>query len=280
MWLLVWLPRPVQYWLGALFGKLLYRVAKRRRHITEVNIKLCYAELSPEQQQIMVKKVFEENAIGLIETAVSWFRDPAYSRKRLTVEGLEHLNQAKSLGRGVLLVGAHYTTLDMGGVLITDVSELDVMYMPNKNPFVDRLIKRSRERYCDRVIDRKNIRGVYKSLKDGHVFWYSPDQDYGKKSSVFAPFFGINAASVKFTTKFANINNSPVVILSHHRKPDNSGYIVRFSKALEGYPTGDDVADATLINQKLEAEIRKCPEQYMWVHRRFKTRPDGEQGFY
>lgn len=280
IWLIVWLPRPMQYALGRVFGKLLYRLSARRRRITEVNIKLCFPELTAEQQHQLVKKTFAENAIGFIEIAVSWFRDPAASRKLMTVEGLENLDAAKKLGRGVLLVGAHYSMLDFGALLLTAVTDMDAMYRPHQNPTIDRLIKRSREKFCENVVDRKNMRQVVKCFKQGHVFWYAPDQDYGKEVSVFAPFFGISAATVKYTSKLATITNSPVIILGTHRKEDNSGYIISFSKPLEGYPSGDDVKDATQVNLALEQQIRKYPAQYMWVHRRFKTRPEGEESFY
>ena len=280
MKVIVRLPRKTQYGLGRTLGKLLYKYAKRRRHITEVNIRLCFPELSKTQQQLLVKKTIEENAIGFIETAVSWFREPAYAQKYLTINGLEHLEAAKNKGKGVLLVGAHYTTLDLGALLASSVTKIDAMYRPHENSFFNKVMKSSREKFCQQVIDRNNMRGVIKSIKDGHVFWYAPDQDYGREVSVFAPFFGINAATVKFTAKISKICECPVIIFSHHRKNDDSGYLVTFSKALENYPSGDDVKDATMVNSKIEKEVRKYPEQYMWVHRRFKTRPEGEAGYY
>jgi KDO2-lipid IV(A) lauroyltransferase len=277
---IVLLPRPMQYGLGRVLGKILYRFGKRRRHIAEVNVALCFPELSKDEQHSLVKKVFAENAIGFIETAVSWFRKPSYSYQHITVEGLEHLEAAKKLGRGVILVGSHFSTLDLGGLLVTAHTKLDASYRPQKNKLINDVMIKSRQGFLDRVINHRNMREVLKSLKDGHVLWYAPDQDYGRKVSVFAPFFGINAATIKFTAKLAKFNNSPVVILGHYRKADDSGYVVSYSKALEGFPSGDDVADATQVNEGIEREIRKCPEQYMWVHRRFKTRPEGEDGFY
>ena len=277
---IVFLPRPMQYGLGRVLGKILYRFGKRRRHIAEVNVALCFPELSKDEQHSLVKKVFAENAIGFIETAVSWFRKPSYSYEGITVEGLEHLEAAKKLGRGVILVGSHFSTLDLGGLLVTAHTKLDASYRPQKNKLINDVMIKSRQGFLDRVINHRNMREVLKSLKDGHVLWYAPDQDYGRKVSVFAPFFGINAATIKFTAKLAKFNNSPVVILGHYRKADDSGYVVSYSKALEGFPSGDDVADATQVNEGIEREIRKCPEQYMWVHRRFKTRPEGEDGFY
>ncbi|PCJ51128.1 MAG: lipid A biosynthesis acyltransferase [Gammaproteobacteria bacterium] len=278
--LIVRLPRPMQYGLGRLLGKFLYRFGKRRRHIAEVNISLCFPELSDEQQKILVRKVFTENAIGFIETAVSWFRKPEYSYQHIAVEGLEYLEAAKSLGRGVILVGSHFSTLDLGGLLVTANTKLDASYRPQKNQLINDVMLKSRQGFLERVISHKNMREIIKSLKDGHVLWYAPDQDYGRKVSVFAPFFGIEAATVKFTAKLAKVCNSPVVVLGHYRKADDSGYVLSYSKALEGFPSGDEVADATQVNQAIEHEIRKCPEQYMWVHRRFKTRPEGEDGFY
>jgi len=277
---LVRFPKKLQYALGRIIGRLFYRLGKRRRHITEVNIKLCFPEFSATQQTLLVKQVLEENVIGFIETAVCWYRSPAYSQKHLTIEGLENLQAAKALGKGVLLVGAHYTTLDLGDLLATSVTELDAMYRPHNDPAIDKVIRGSREKFCGQIIDKNNMRGMIKCIKSGHVFWYAPDQDYGRDVSVFAPFFGISAATIKITAKIAKLCDCPVVVFSHHRKADDSGYIVSFNKALDNYPSGDDVADATMVNSAIEAEIRKYPAQYMWVHRRFKTRPEGEADFY
>ena len=274
------LPFSAQIYLGKCLGALIFKLAKSRRHITETNIRLCFPKMDPQSQDQLIKETIEANAIGLIETAAAWGVPAEKFRAMIKIEGLSNLEEAKRQGKGVLLVGAHYTTLDMGGVLVSLFSDVDVMYRPHTNPLFDQFMKTSRERFCRKVIDRTDIRTVIKSLKEGHVLWYAPDQDYGREHSVFAPFFGVEAASITATARFAKINNSPVIILKHHRNATNDGYTLSFSPALENFPSGDDRHDATIINQELEKAIRECPEQYMWVHRRFKTRPAGEASFY
>ena len=265
--------------IGKFIGSLAYRLAKWRRQITEVNIGLCFPEMDEATRQKLVKDCIDENAIGLIETARAWFADPESIRDQLEVCGLENLTKANALGRGVIVIGAHYTALDLGAVMASRYVDFNGMYRPHKNPLMDKVMRESRLRVA-KIVDRADMRTIIRSLKAGENLWYAPDQDYGAAVSVFAPFFGVEAATVKTTTGLARINKSPVIVLSYHRKPDNSGYIMRFNEPLEGFPTGDEVVDATRINAELEREIRRCPEQYMWVHRRFKTRPEGQPGFY
>lgn len=266
--------------LGYFLGKVLYRLASRRRRITEKNIELCFPELSESDRVEMVKQTMIDNMVGLFETIWAWYGDTSDMQDRLIIEGAENLKKAISHGKGVLLVGAHYTTLDLGGVMIKPVAPLSVIYARNKNPLLDRFIYQGRLRNLTRAIDRTDMRGMIRSIKKGEVLWYSPDQDYGAAHSVFAPFFGIEAASVKMTAKLAAFNDSPVVVVSNHRELDDQHYRIRFRPALENYPTGNEVEDAKIINQAIENEIRLCPSQYMWVHRRFKTRPEGEASFY
>jgi len=264
---------------GKVIGWLAYRLVKRRRKITEVNIRLCFPELDEVAQQKLVKDCINENAIGLLETARAWFADPETIRSQLDIYGLENLQKAHAQGRGVIVIGGHYTALDLGSVMASRYVEFNGMYRPHKNPLMDKVMRESRLRIA-RIVDRADMRTIIRTLKAGENLWYAPDQDYGAAVSVFAPFFGVEAATIKTTSKLAKINNSPVLVLSYHRKPDNSGYVIRFNEPLEGFPSSDEVVDATRINKALEREIRRCPEQYMWVHRRFKTRPQGETGFY
>jgi KDO2-lipid IV(A) lauroyltransferase len=160
-------------------------------------------------------------------------------------------------------------------MLFNTVGELDATYRPNDNPFFDAIMYNGRKRNLHALYNRKSIRQAMKTLKAGRVLWYAPDQDYGPNNSVFAPFFGNEAATITATSRYAAFNNSPVVFFSHHRNEDNSGYHCEFSPALENYPTGDDVKDATIINQQIENAIRKHPDQYLWLHKRFKTQKAG-----
>ena len=282
-WLLVgfmkfasYLPFFVQIKCGQLLGHLTFYLARNRRHICEVNLKLCYPELKKRQLRNLVRKIFISNGIGLIETAIVWHRNPDEFKSKLTVSGLRNLKDAVAEGRGVLLICAHFTTLEIGGFLLSLFQKMDVTYRPFKNRLFDHVMFKARSRHYPSVIDRKDIRSALKSLKKGNVMWYAPDQDYGLKHSVFVPFFGVNAATITATARIANFNNSPVVFFSHYRKDDNSGYELRFSKKLENYPKGEPKADALTINKLIEEAIREKPDQYLWLHRRFKTQAAGK----
>ena len=194
--------------------------------------------------------------------------------------GVEHYEKAQKEGRGVLVLAAHFTTMDVISQPLAKLGTFDVMYRYNKNPVWAWLQVSGRKRYFDGVVERQDTRQVLKRLRAGRSIWYAADQDYGRKHSVFAPFFGIPAASITATARFASLNNSPVVMMTTSRDIERRRWKIEFHPALTNFPTGEDLADATLINQQLEAHIRKQPEQYLWVHKRFKTRPDGLERVY
>lgn len=270
------MPFSLRLKLGKTLGIASYYVARERRHICAVNLKLCFPELSPLEHGQLVKKTFVSNGIGLIETAMAWFGNPETYRSMIKVSGLENLDLALSQGRGVLLVCAHFSTLDFGGLMISLYRKMDITYRPNKNPLFDAVMMNGRRRLYGQVFDRQNVRGAMRSLKSGHILWYAPDQDYGAKYSVFVPFFNNQAATIIATSRFARVNNSPVIFCSHYRNEDNSGYHLLFSKQLQNYPSEDVEADATTINRMVEEAIRIQPDQYMWLHKRFKTQAAGK----
>ncbi len=262
--------------LGKKLGALLYRVAKSRRHIADVNLSLCFPEMPIAERNSLLKRIFQENSIGFLETAYSYFGDEKEVLSRTSYSGIEYLMRAIQQKKGVLLIGAHYSMLDLGAILLKPHCELVTMYRANSNPLLNEFIKQKRARFTKANYERHALRPVLKHLKQGDVVWYAPDQDYGRKVSVFAPFFGVPAATITTTSKLAQFVHSSVLILGYHRNKDDSGYTVRI-QPLEGeFPTGDEIADATKINKALEAMIQIDPAQYMWVHRRFKTRPAGE----
>ncbi|MFT4886753.1 MAG: KDO2-lipid IV(A) lauroyltransferase [Pseudohongiellaceae bacterium] len=269
------MPFRVQFAIGKVLGRLSLLIAHDRREACEINIKLCFPELSDLERATLVKETFISNGIGLVEIAMAWFANPERFKGMVDITGIENLNSAKSKGKGVLLVGAHFSTLEMGGFLYPQ-GEIDATYRPNANPLFNAIMYNGRKRNVEGVFDRKNIRQSMRSLKAGRVLWYAPDQDYGAKNSVFAPFFGVPAATITATSRFAQFNNSEIVFYSHYRKNDGSGYQIHFSEPLQGYPTGDDIEDATIINSHIEAAIRKQPDQYLWLHKRFKTQAAGK----
>lgn len=281
MWLVAQLPIRLQWGLGKLAGLLAWKLARSRRHITEVNIRLCFPELTEQQQAALVRKAFIANGIGLLELGIAWFRDPAKLTGITRIHGIEHFEKALEAGHGVLLLGGHYSTLDLGGSLVTEYIEADVMQRDHNNPLMNAVMTRARGRRYGNVLGAKDLRGLFRSLKKNRAVWYATDQDYGRKDIVFAPFFGIPAGTITATSRIAERSQCKIVPFSHFRRDDKPGYDIYFHPALEDFPSGDDLEDATRINRIIEQEIRKAPDQYLWMHRRFKTRPEPDDpGFY
>jgi Kdo2-lipid IVA lauroyltransferase/acyltransferase len=279
-WLLARLPVDALLRLGRGFGHAAYHLARRRRRIARVNVALCFPELGPEQREALVRQSFVHTGVSLAEMILVWLNPRHSVAGRFVVRGAEHLRDAQALGRGVLLVAGHFSCLDIVSKPISERFSLDVMYRANKNPVWEWLQLRGRRRYFDAVIERDDTRQALRRLKQGRTLWYAADQDYGPKHSVFAPFFGVPAASITATARFAAFNRSPVVLMTQFRDLEAGTWEMTFHPALDAFPSGDAVADATRINALIEREIRRHPEQYLWMHRRFKTRPPGEASPY
>ncbi|MCP8686255.1 LpxL/LpxP family Kdo(2)-lipid IV(A) lauroyl/palmitoleoyl acyltransferase [Marinobacterium sedimentorum] len=279
LWLLNRLPYAGQLTLGRTFGKILYLVARGRRHVVEVNVRLCFPELDAEKQRHLTREIFINNGIGVFETAMAWWSPKQWFRHRTVLKGREHLDAALARGKGVILLGAHFSTLDLGGLLFSEFYPVDAMYRRHNNPLMEEIITRSRGRYFGQAIERSDIRSVIRALRKNHIIWYAPDQDFGIKQSVYAPFFGVPAATITATTRLVKLNDSPILMLAQHRLPDDS-YELELLPVIEPFPSGNEEADATRINAELERAIRKDPAQYMWVHKRFKTHPRGKNFLY
>ena len=283
IWFLVaQLPYRWQMGLGRALGRLMLRLAKSRRRIAERNLALCFPELSAQQREQLLRRNFASNGIALMETGMAWFRSSRWLRRRFTIEGLEHLQEPMSCEQGVVMLAMHFTTLEIGAAFMAMSHPVDGMYRPHKNPVYDYMQRKGRERHGEDtdVFQRKDVRGMLKALQKGRAVWYAPDQDYGIKQGVFAPLFGIPAATVTGTSRFARVGRAQVVPYTVTRLEERGLYQVRIFPPIEEIPSGDELQDAILVNQFVEARMRENPEQYMWVHRRFKTRPPGEEGFY
>jgi KDO2-lipid IV(A) lauroyltransferase len=281
-WITVWLLRAVTYlpfdWqlkIGSAFGQLAYRFASSRREIATTNIQLCFPEKSPKDQTELVKNALINSGIGIFETNYAWTRDISSISQRFEISGLEHLQLAVDENKPVLLMGMHFSTLDLCGAVLNASQPFHVMYRRNKNPVLEKVMSEGRRRNFPDAIERSNIRAVIKALKQKHIVWYGPDQDYGRKQSVFAPFFGIPAASITATARIAKMTDAEVIPFCHRRLEGNQ-YEITIGKPLDHFPSGDDEIDALTVNQTVEAAILDAPDQYWWVHRRFKTRPEGE----
>jgi KDO2-lipid IV(A) lauroyltransferase len=276
--LIILLPWAAQRRIATAFSWLLFHLVKRRRLIAEKNIALCFPELDQQQQAQLVRDTFYENTLGLIETAHSFWA-PAHRLSCVArFYGLPALQAALAAGKGVILVGAHYTTLDLGGRLFAQFSPVDVLYRPHKNRLFDQVLLSSRQRWATQVLGNKSLREFIRSLRQNHIFWYPADQDYGPENSLFVPFFGHKAATLSTTARLAKMTGAAVFVLGYHRRHEAFEYELH---ATQVDPTLTDEYELTqAVNQLLEQEIRRYPAQYMWVHRRFKTRPPGEAYLY
>ncbi|WP_061288880.1 lipid A biosynthesis lauroyl acyltransferase [Azotobacter vinelandii] len=281
-WLVAQLPYAWLLRLGRWLGALTYRLAGSRRRIARRNLELCFPELSADERERLLRENFASMGIAFFEMAISWW----WPRRRLArlahVEGLEHLQRAQAEGRGVILMALHFTTLEIGAALLGQRQTIDGMYREHDNPVFDYVQRCGRERHnADATaIEREDIRTMLKVLRAGRAIWYAPDQDYGRKQSIFVPLFGIPAATVTATTKFARLGKALVMPFIQTRLADGSGYRLAVHPPLEDFPGESEEADCLRINRWVEQAVRRQPEQYLWAHRRFKSRPDGEPGLY
>jgi KDO2-lipid IV(A) lauroyltransferase len=275
------LPYPAMLQLGRLLGSLLFHLVPSRRHVALTNLRLCFPEMAPARRRKLARESFIAAATSLFEGALSWWGSDRRLGKLYRIEGLEHLEQARSQGKGVILLGGHYTTLEISGrFLAYHVDGLQPIYKPAKNPLFEAVMAGSRKRLFDDLVPSSDMRRIVRNLKQGKVMWYAPDQDFGRKQSVFAPFFGFPTATLTTTARLARLSGAPVVPYYSERLPGTAGFLVKLLPPLEGFPSGDDLTDARRTNRILEAQIERIPEQYLWLHKRFKTRPIGEPGVY
>ncbi|VTR36758.1 lipid A biosynthesis lauroyl acyltransferase [Actinobacillus pleuropneumoniae] len=274
--LILCLPYPVLVVLGKGIGKLFAKLGfgKRRMRIARRNLELCFPDYSAERIQAILAKNIESVGMAIIETGMAWFWSDKRILKWSKIEGLEHLKNQPQ-GAGILLVGVHFLTLEMGARILGLHHQGVGVYRPNDNPLLDWIQFRGRVRSNKAMLDRKDLRGMIRALKAGETIWYAPDHDYGRKNSVFVPFFAVNEACTTAGTRMLlrSAPNTVVVPFSPIRNDDFSGYTVKVSPAVDFSECSDELDTATKMNKVVETEILKEVSQYMWLHRRFKTRP-------
>lgn len=287
---LIYLPLAWQFWLGRKLGIAIYHLAKTRQNDTLVNLRLAFPEKPEAERELMAKQVFVNQGIGIFESLCAWFRPDIFTRT-VSISGLQHLINAQKEGRAVLLLGAHYTLLDLGGVLFTQFSALDCVYRPQNNALLEWFIYNRRRHTFEHQISHRNMRALVSSIKAGRVIWYSPDQDFGLKHGVMAPFFGVPAATITAPRRLAKLGdkaNPPAIMALHcyRQTADNlprgkrPHYHLTITPTLDNYPSDNEVADATRVNELLEGLIRIDPTQWMWFHRRFKNSETGRTDYY
>ncbi len=279
--LITLLPFSVLLVIGKGIGLIFHAIPSRRKIIAQRNIEICFPELSDTEREALLRANFISTGIAVMEVGIAWWWSKKRFSRLMQFEGLEHLEAVKD--RGVMVLGIHYTSLEVGAAALSSKWKMDGMYRAHGNAVYDFLQARGRLNQSigdNSVFERRDVRGTMKALKNGHSLWYGPDQDYGLRQGLFAPFFSVQAATVYATARFAEKTGAAVVPFSHIRLPGSQGYKITVYPALEDFPSGDDLIDATRINRLVEKFIRLQPDQYLWVHRRFKNRPEGEDDLY
>ena len=270
-----WLPYRFQLFLGKMIGRLLYKVGSSRKKVAARNLALCFPDMPDDEREVMLKRNFENTGIALLETGMGWWWPDWRVKRKTKVVGLEHIEAAQQHGKGVLLLAMHYLSAEINCRGIGTGHPMVVFYRPHNNQLMEYFQFRGRGRSNKYMLGKRDVKGLIRALHDGEACVYLPDQDYGRNRSVFVPFFAVpEAASTTGTLIFARQKNCQTHMLIPTRNDDGSGYTLEITPQLENFPTGDDTADVLRVNQELEKAIMFKPEQYMWLHRRFKTRPN------
>jgi KDO2-lipid IV(A) lauroyltransferase len=279
--LIVLLPQPVRMACGRFLGRRAYQLLTSRRKIATRNLELCFPELDAQQITELTHKHFESLGMGVIELGMSWWCSDRVFTELTTVHGLEHAQEALERGRGVVMYSGHFAATEVSGRAIRPLlPPMAAMYRPSDNPMNDQIMRRCRNASTPELITKSGIRNLLKALKANTPVWYAADQAEGRKGTVLVPFFNEPAMTNTAISQIARVSGAPIVPFFPFRMDNGSHYELHFLPALENFPSGDVAADATRGNALLEEHIRKAPEQYYWVHRRFKGRPEGYPDLY
>lgn len=278
MRLLIKLPYRSQLWIGRNLGRLFRLISPYRRQVVATNLKLAFPELDTHERHQLLKQFYASLGMTLVETAAGLWAPSQFFEPLGKVSGLEHIHKATQDGRGILLLSGHFCSLDFAGRILMNHHPACFTYQELRNKLIDKLAREARQNNCKILIHRHDTRSFIKALNAGEVVWYAPDQDQGRKNSVFAPFFGIQTNTLTATTKLAKLTGASVLPFVIQRLPDAKGYALKIGPPLD---TGEsEVDDATRFNALIESQVRANPEHYLWIHRRFKTRPKGEKKLY
>lgn len=261
-------------------GPLMRLFMARRRRIAERNLELCFPDLDRAERRRILVGHFRNLAESLAEMAMAWQHPGRLDERFGEVVGIEHLERAREDGAGVLLITGHTTCLELGARLFGEAHEAAGIYRPLRNRVLEDFQNRGRSRYARKMVPRYDLRGMVRHLRAGGVLWYAPDQDFGPDRSSFAPFFGIETATANGMLELARLGRAKVVPMYPIKDPDSGRVTVHIEAPFENFPGDDPIGDLTRFNAFLERWIRRGPAQYWWLHRRFKTAPEGEADRY
>jgi KDO2-lipid IV(A) lauroyltransferase len=266
--------------LGRGLGVLTARLPGARRRVAQRNLAVCFPDMPDTERMRLLQRNLADLGLMLVEFAFAWFgSDRAIARVPCRIEGLEHLERCRTQGRGVLLVGAHFSHLELCARLVSQRIRIAGMYRVMDDPVFERAVLHARLGYAEAMFTKDELRASVKYLKRGGTLWYAPDQDMRGKDTVFAPFFGVAASTLTATHHLARLSGAAVIPFFHKREA-HGGYAIRLEAPLEDFPSADVTVDTARVNERIERMVREAPAQYLWVHKRFKTRPLGEAPLY
>ncbi len=278
MWLIHFLPLAVVAAIGNALGALLYWLIPERRRVTRINLAKCFPQMPEAERERLARASFRAFARSFIERGILWWAPTARVARLVRIEGIEHL---QALGHNrVVLFGPHFVGLDAVVRLNIDLPMVST-YSRQKDAFLDAVIYRGRTRFGGNVFPRQaGLRPALRAIKSGAIYYYLPDMDLRPKRQLFVPFFGVPAATVTGLSYIARLTGAAIVPCVTRMLPGGRGYVVRLYPAWNDFPSGDDAADARRMVAFIEERVREMPEQYLWMHKRFKSRPQGEAEFY
>lgn len=280
LWLVCRLPHRAALGVGRGLGQLAWLFAGKRRAVVRRNLELCFPDMPAGQRERIAREHFLALGMSIIEMGIARWAKPEYHRRIARLEGTEHLAKAREGGRGVILLAAHFTTLEiMGCLLALETGEFDAVYRRNRSPFITELLRSGRERQAARTIEKRDIKAMVRGLRQGRTVWYAPDQSYDRKGSAVVSFFGVPSMHTTATSTLARLGDASVVPFFPRREKDGS-YTFILLPALEDFPGDDPVADTQRYVDLMQEHILTCPEQYFWIHRKFKNLPDDYPDFY
>lgn len=279
LWLLHWLPLPVLALLGQGFGMVLYVAIPKRRHVVEVNLRLCFPELDEAARNRLARAHFRALGRSLLERGLLWWGSPQRLARLIRLDGEDKLRALLAAGRPVIMMTPHFVGLDAGGARIAMSFDSVSVYARQKNRVFDRWLYHGRSRFGDQLLLSRDegVRATVKAMKAGRPFYYLPDMNFRTRDAIFAPFFGVPAWTITGLSRLSRVAGATVVSCVTRMLPGGRGYVVEFGDPWPDFPSGDVEADTARMNREIEALVRTTPAQYHWVHRRFKTRPPGER---
>ncbi len=260
--------------LGSLLGRLLYLVASSRRHIAEKNLAICFPEMSEAERGELLKENFRNLGRMICESTIIWWGTRNELQQLAHIKGAEHIEKALAQGKGVIALAAHFTSLEVSAIILSLVVPCYFMYRPHNDPVMEEFIYSHRMRWFDKSIPRDGVRQMIRSLRQNRVIWYAQDQNTKRSEALFVRFFGLTASTNSATARLAKVTGAAVVPYHVVRRENGDGYDVQFEPPLEEFPSDNIVADTQRVNDIVERWVRQCPEQYLWVHRRFRTQPN------